>query len=182
MRAKKIFISLCEFVWYSFVAIYRGKQARNSVCSSSVFGQTRSYGVFMTRFVRLRAMWTFYFGIMTTFRWPLIRSRIYQEYTSAKRAKTQISSTTTYERIILSRFTPLVCSFASSIKMIHAGTETNPFKPGAIMKLALVVDVGRVVTQFAWLFVCATIWRPNPTERTLKREKKWSQVPLFRSN
>lgn len=39
------------------------------------------------------------------------------------------------------------------------------------MKLALVVDVDRVVMQFAWLFVCATIWRPNPTERTLKREK-----------
>lgn len=38
------------------------------------------------------------------------------------------------------------------------------------MKLALVVDVG-VVTQFARFFVCATIWRPNPTERTLKGKK-----------
>lgn len=127
----------------------------------------------MTCFVRLRAMCTFYFGIMTTFRWPLIRSRIHER---EENEDANINNNT-YGRIVPSRSTPFVCSFASSIKMIHA-TETNkrfaksPFKPGEIMKLALAVDVDHVETQLAWLFVCATIWRPNLTERTLKRKKR----------
>lgn len=127
VRAKKKYLfryaNLCDIRWLYI------KASRHEIRCVLLhfFGQTRSYGVFMTRFVRLRAMCTFYFGIMTTFRWPLIRSRIYQAYTSAKRAKTRISTTTTYTNgsFFLAQRRLFVLSQAPSKWFMRGRKQTN---------------------------------------------------------